>query len=162
MIGHILKQDQNSDCNIVMTWAPEGKRRRARPKTTWRQTIEKESAEAGWRLWKEEWRPLRLTEISGGTLWRPYVPRGTKSIGEVRYKVSAQRFVGSFGWTSFSYDWSMVLKATKWSLRRKLVPIPLKVSAVANALNAQVYINEVRARFTGLALIHPEKKLAHQ
>ena len=47
MIGHILKQDQNSDCNIAMTWAPEGKRRRARPKTTWRQTVEKERAEAG-------------------------------------------------------------------------------------------------------------------
>ena len=28
-------------------------------------------------------RPLRLTEISGGTLWRPYVPRGTNRIGEV-------------------------------------------------------------------------------
>ena len=47
MIGHILRQDQNSDCNIVMTWAPEEKRRSARPKTTWRQTVEKERAEAG-------------------------------------------------------------------------------------------------------------------
>ena len=53
MIGHILRQDQNSDCNIVMTWAPEGKRRRAKPKTTWRQTVEKERAEAGWRSWQE-------------------------------------------------------------------------------------------------------------
>ena len=25
MIGHILKQDQNSDCNIAMTWVTEGK-----------------------------------------------------------------------------------------------------------------------------------------
>ena len=53
MIGHILKQNQNSDCNIVMTSAPEGKRRRVRPKTTWRQTAEKERAEAGWRSWQE-------------------------------------------------------------------------------------------------------------
>ena len=25
MIGHILRQDQDNDCNIAMTWAPEGK-----------------------------------------------------------------------------------------------------------------------------------------
>ena len=55
-------------------------------------------------------------------------------------------FFGSFGWTSVTYDWSMVFKATikpvisnacspKWSqesLRRKLVPIPLTVSGVGN------------------------------
>ena len=34
----------------------------------------------------------------------------------------------------------------------------LTVSGVANELNAQVYMNEVRARFTGLALIHRHKK----
>ena len=28
------------------------------------------------------------------------------------YNLSAQRFLGSFGWTSVSYDWSMVFKAT--------------------------------------------------
>ena len=28
------------------------------------------------------------------------------------YKLSAQRFLGLFGWTSVSYDWLMVLKAT--------------------------------------------------
>ena len=81
--------------------------------------------------------------------------------GEVRVQGFGAS-VGSFGWTSFSYDWSVVLKATKWSLRWKLVPIPLTVSGVANALNAQVYINEVRARSTCLAVIHSQKKLSHQ
>ena len=47
MIGHILRQDQNNDCNTAMTWAPEGRRRRGRPKTTWRRTVEKERDEAG-------------------------------------------------------------------------------------------------------------------
>ena len=28
------------------------------------------------------------------------------------YKLSTQRFLGFFGWTSVSYDWSMVFKAT--------------------------------------------------
>jgi len=36
-----------------MSRATEGKRRRGRPKTTWRGTVEKERQEAGWRLWEE-------------------------------------------------------------------------------------------------------------
>ena len=63
------------------------------------------------------------------------------------YKLSAQQFhLGSFGWKSNSYDWSTVLKATinqsqvtlvrpndpNKSLRRKLVPISLIVSAIGN------------------------------
>lgn len=55
-----------------------GKTRRKRPKTTWKRTVEKERAEAGWRSWKEV-----KTERSGRTLPRPYVPRGAKSIVEV-------------------------------------------------------------------------------
>ena len=45
MIGHILKQEQNSDCNIAMTWVTEGKRRKGRPKITWRRLVEKERTE---------------------------------------------------------------------------------------------------------------------
>lgn len=54
MIGHTLRQDQNSDCNVAMTWAPKGKTR-GRPKTmcTWTRAVEKKRAEAGWRLWEE-------------------------------------------------------------------------------------------------------------
>ncbi|KAJ8333487.1 hypothetical protein SKAU_G00414950 [Synaphobranchus kaupii] len=32
MIGHILRQDQNNDSNIAMTWAPEGKRKKRKAK----------------------------------------------------------------------------------------------------------------------------------
>ena len=52
MIGHI-RQDHNNDCNIALTWAPEGKRRKGRPKTTWRRTVEKERQEGGWKSWSE-------------------------------------------------------------------------------------------------------------
>ena len=53
MIGHILRQDRNNHSNIAMTWAPEGKRKKGRPKTTWRRTVEKERREAGWSSWDE-------------------------------------------------------------------------------------------------------------
>ena len=48
MIGHFLRQDQDNHNNVVLTWAPEGKRK---------------------------------TGKDGGSLWRPYVPRGAKKLG---------------------------------------------------------------------------------
>ena len=53
MIGHVLRQDRHNLMNVAMTRAPEGKRKRGRPKTTLCQTVEKERAEAGWRSWDE-------------------------------------------------------------------------------------------------------------
>ena len=48
MVGHILRQDQNNECNVAMTWAQEEKRKRGRPRNTWRRTGEKERRKAGW------------------------------------------------------------------------------------------------------------------
>ena len=53
MIGHVLRQDRESNCSIAMTWAPEGQRKRGRPKTTWRRTVEQERNKMGWRSWDE-------------------------------------------------------------------------------------------------------------
>ena len=53
MIGHILRKDKDSDEMIALTWAQEGKRRKGRPKTTWRRTVEKERKELGWNTWEE-------------------------------------------------------------------------------------------------------------
>ena len=52
LIGHILKKDKNSDDAIPLTWAPEGKRKRGRPKTTMRRMIEKEREEGEWKSWE--------------------------------------------------------------------------------------------------------------
>ena len=55
MIGHILRQDRENDCNVAILWVPEGKRRRGKPKTTWRRTVEREMREGGWGSWDEMW-----------------------------------------------------------------------------------------------------------
>ena len=52
-IGHILRKHPDNDCVTALTWAPEGKRRRGRPKTTWRRTVERERTKAGWQSWCE-------------------------------------------------------------------------------------------------------------
>ena len=65
-----------------MTWAPEGNRRRGRPKTTWRRTVEKEKKRRD-RNHGTKFGLKQLTENSGKTLCRPYVARVTKRIVEV-------------------------------------------------------------------------------
>ena len=67
VIGHILSQDRNNDSNIAMSWAPERKRRRGRPKTTWRRTVEKERKEAGWRSW-EDTRMIAVEDLCKGPM----------------------------------------------------------------------------------------------
>ena len=38
-IGHIFRQEPDDDCVTALTWTPEGKRKRGRPKTTWQRTV---------------------------------------------------------------------------------------------------------------------------
>ncbi len=57
-IGHILRQQPD----------PEGKRKRGRPKTTWRRTVEKERSKAGWQSWREV-----RTAAQDRNRWRAYV-----------------------------------------------------------------------------------------
>lgn len=52
-IGHVLRREQGNDCTTALTWAPEGKRKVGRPKTTWRRTVERERNEAGWKTWNQ-------------------------------------------------------------------------------------------------------------
>ena len=52
-IGHILRKDRKDDCMIALGWAPDGKRKRGRPKTTWRRMTETERNTAGWKTWNE-------------------------------------------------------------------------------------------------------------
>ena len=52
-MGHVLRREKNNNCRVALTWTPEGKRKRGRPKTTWRNTIERERKElhVGWTSW---------------------------------------------------------------------------------------------------------------
>ena len=53
MIGHILRMKANENPRTALTWTPEGKRRRGRPRETWRRTVEKERGELGFNGWTE-------------------------------------------------------------------------------------------------------------
>ena len=47
-IGHILRTSPRNISRTALTWAPEGKRRRGRPREMWRTTMEKERNKLGW------------------------------------------------------------------------------------------------------------------
>ena len=74
-IGHVLRMNQDRTPSVALTWAPEGKRKRGRPKETWRRTVEKERNKLGFGSWAEtrkvatdrdEWRLLISSPILYG------------------------------------------------------------------------------------------------
>ena len=46
-IGHINGMALNAIPRVAMRWTPAGKRKRGRPKLTWRRSVEKEMREVG-------------------------------------------------------------------------------------------------------------------
>jgi predicted ArsR family transcriptional regulator len=41
-IGHVIRKNRNSITRTALYWTEEGKRKRGRPKNTWRHTVEGE------------------------------------------------------------------------------------------------------------------------
>ena len=41
-LGHVLRKPSEDMTKVALRWTPEAKRKRGRPKTTWRRTIENE------------------------------------------------------------------------------------------------------------------------
>ena len=53
-IGHTLRRDADNISKTALHWTPEGKRKRGRPKNTWRRTVETEMKD-----WNETWGTIR-------------------------------------------------------------------------------------------------------
>ena len=65
-IGHVTRQEA-SIAKTAMHWTPEGKRKRVRPKITWRRTIEKEIKEMG-----KTWEGIKFM-ARDRQMWREHV-----------------------------------------------------------------------------------------
>jgi hypothetical protein len=66
-IGHVLRSHPDSHARTALTWTPEGRKKKGRPKDTWRRTVEGERKHLGFRSWNDvamrakdrtEWRGL--------------------------------------------------------------------------------------------------------
>ena len=52
-IGHILRMDSDDNQRVALRWTPAaGKRKRGRPKETWRRTVERERQTLGFSSWE--------------------------------------------------------------------------------------------------------------
>jgi hypothetical protein len=60
--------DNNRNARTALDWAPEGKRKRGRPKETWRRTVEKESKPLGFNTGAEVTR-----QVQDRSKWRGLV-----------------------------------------------------------------------------------------
>jgi hypothetical protein len=67
-LDHVLRKPSEDMTKVALRWTPEGGKKRGRPKTTWRRTIENEIMERGY-TWgtierkannRKEWRKLVL------------------------------------------------------------------------------------------------------
>jgi len=47
-IGHVLRMPPAALPRVALRWTPDGRRKRSRPKETWRRTVEKEMKENSW------------------------------------------------------------------------------------------------------------------
>ena len=65
-IGHVTRQEA-SIAKTAMHWTPEGKRKRGRPKITWRRTVEKEIKEMG-----KTWEGIKFM-TKDRQMWREHV-----------------------------------------------------------------------------------------
>jgi len=52
-LRHVLRMSSDQNPKIALTWAPKGKRRRGRPRKTWRRTINKEREHLGFKTWRD-------------------------------------------------------------------------------------------------------------
>lgn len=41
-MGHVLRKPKNNITRVALRWNPEIKRRKGRPRTSWRRTVEKD------------------------------------------------------------------------------------------------------------------------
>ena len=82
-IGHVLRMNNQQNPRIALTWAPEGKRTRGRPKVTWRRTVERERQKMGFATWSEA-----VTAARDRAGWRrqingPILPEETYEISHL-------------------------------------------------------------------------------
>ena len=66
-IGHTLRKEPDHISRIALHWTPEGKRKRGRPRNTWRRTVEAEMKD-----WNETWGTI-TRRAQNRDDWRSFV-----------------------------------------------------------------------------------------
>ena len=67
-IGHVLRKRPDDHQRIALSWTPDGKRRRGRPKETWRRTVVREREMLGYKSWD-----AAAADANDRPLWRQLI-----------------------------------------------------------------------------------------
>jgi hypothetical protein len=80
-IGHVLRMDNNRNARTALDWAPDGKRKRGRPKETWGRTVEKDRKQLGFNTWAEATRQAQDRSKWRGLVHDPILHEETGNSG---------------------------------------------------------------------------------
>ena len=100
----MLRKSVNENTRIALTWTPEGRRKRGRPKETSRRTIERERGELGFQGWAKAGSCEKDRGASGEREnARPDFPQGKKDMmmmmmifKYIHYKHNQREYKASF------------------------------------------------------------------
>ena len=99
----MLRKSVNENTRIALTWTPEGRRKRGRPKGTSRRTIERERGELGFQGWEKAGSCGKDRGASGEREnARPDFPQGKKDMmmmmifKYIHYKHNQREYKASF------------------------------------------------------------------
>lgn len=67
-IGHVLRKRPDDHQRIALSWTPDGKRSRGRPKETWRRTVVREREMLGYQSWE-----AAAADANDRPLWRKLI-----------------------------------------------------------------------------------------
>ena len=109
-----MRREQDNITRTALHWTPEGKRKRGRPRNSWRRTVEAEL-----KTMHHTWGTFRSspgTDRGGDPSQPPYVPHGIKAWVSVSWKTSGYSFKTSPTETGhYRPGWISVLMAiTFW------------------------------------------------
>ena len=76
-IGHVLRMENNENPRITLTWTPEGRRNRGRPRETWRRTVEKERNKMGFTTWERAHETAIIRDKWKSQVVGPILPKET-------------------------------------------------------------------------------------
>ena len=76
-LGHTLRKPNTNITRQALTWNPQGKRKRGRPKNTWRRDLEADITQTGL-----SWKQLERTGDVGEMLCMAYAPGGAKGLSK--------------------------------------------------------------------------------
>ncbi|KAK7112920.1 hypothetical protein V1264_012294 [Littorina saxatilis] len=79
-IGHVLQRQQDNITRTALHWTPEGKRKRRRPKNTWRRTVEGELQTLN-QTWGRRYDPNKMSKCNFRRDCLAYLAQTTADIG---------------------------------------------------------------------------------